>query len=57
MAALLRSVGEGPTEASHNAAVVLSRPLDDQQFLFGLECLIGGLEAKFAAAATDRGPP
>jgi TetR/AcrR family tetracycline transcriptional repressor len=51
MAAMLRSVGEAPTEASDNAAVVLSRPLDEEQFLFGLECLIGGLEAKFAAAA------
>jgi AcrR family transcriptional regulator len=49
-AALLRSVEGVSPDALQEAAVVLSRPLDDAQFLFGLECLIRGLEDKFAGA-------
>lgn len=42
-------VVEGLSEpAVHEAAVVLAQPLDDAQFLFGLECLICGLADKVA---------
>ncbi|HEX4196044.1 MAG TPA: TetR/AcrR family transcriptional regulator [Caulobacteraceae bacterium] len=47
--ALLRAVEDIPREASHDAALVLSQPLDDDQFLFGLDCLIRGLEEKVRA--------
>jgi len=47
-AVLLQSVQGVSPDALQDAAVVLSRPLDDAQFLFGLECLIRGLEDKFA---------
>jgi AcrR family transcriptional regulator len=55
-ATLLRSVEGASPGALQEAARVLSRPLDDAQFLFGLECLIRGLEDKFAdvdGAQTD----
>jgi AcrR family transcriptional regulator len=52
-AALLRSVDGVSPDALHDAAVVLSRPLDDVQFLFGLDCLIRGLEDRFAAVQTE----
>jgi hypothetical protein len=39
--------------ALRDAAIVLSRPLDDAQFLFGLDCLIRGLEDRFAAVQTE----
>jgi AcrR family transcriptional regulator len=48
-AALLQSVEGVSPDALQDAALVLSRPLDDAQFLFGLECLIRGLEDKFAS--------
>lgn len=39
--------GMDPT-VSRDAAVVLARPLDDRQFLFGLDCLIKGIEDRIA---------
>jgi AcrR family transcriptional regulator len=52
-AALLRSVDGVSPDALRDAAVVLSRRLDDDQFLFGLDCLIRGLEDRFAAAQSE----
>lgn len=51
LAAMLRSVEDITQDQARDAAVVLARPLDDDQFLFGLECLIGGLERKVELAA------
>lgn len=47
---MLEVVEDISESASREAAVVLARPLDDAQFLFGLECLIRGLADKFEAA-------
>ena len=49
---MLQAVEDIPAEVRQGAAVVLSRPLDDQQFLFGLDCLIRGLEDRFADLGT-----
>ncbi len=51
LAAMLQAVEDIPAEAMRDAAQVLARPLDDEQFLFGLDCLIRGLEDKVPAAA------
>jgi hypothetical protein len=38
---------DGPTPVAINdAADVLARPLDDEQFTFGLDCVIRGLAQK-----------
>jgi TetR/AcrR family tetracycline transcriptional repressor len=50
LAGLLDVVEGVPPDTLRGAAVVLARPLDEKQFLFGLECLIRGLEGKFEAA-------
>jgi AcrR family transcriptional regulator len=55
LATLLEVVEGVSAEASHDAATVLARPLDEKQFLFGLECLIRGLETKFGTALCDCG--
>ena len=52
LAAMLQAVEDIPADVRQSAAVVLSRPLDDQQFLFGLDCLIRGLEDRFADLGT-----
>lgn len=52
VAAMLQNVEDIPPEASRDAAMVLARPLDDSQFLFGLECLIRGLEVRIDAVGT-----
>lgn len=52
LAAMLAPVGGVSEQAREDAARVLSRPLDDEQFLFGLDCLIRGLEGKVAAAGS-----
>jgi AcrR family transcriptional regulator len=49
LSAMLQTVDGVSADAQQNAALVLSRPLDDHQFLFGLECLLRGLEDKVAA--------
>jgi hypothetical protein len=49
LAGLLDIVEGVPPDTLHGAAVVLARPLDEKQFLFGLECLIRGLENRFEA--------
>jgi AcrR family transcriptional regulator len=49
LARMLKIVEDLSDAASREAAVVLARPLDEVQFLFGLECLIGGLADKFQA--------
>lgn len=54
LAALLE-VAEGiSAEESADAAVVLARPLDEHQFMFGLDCIIAGLEARFAVLTEDQ---
>ena len=50
LAVMLEVVEDLSEAASREAALVLARPLDDAQFLFGLDCLICGLADKFAAA-------
>lgn len=53
LAALLEIAdGISPEEAG-DAAVVLARPLDDPQFLFGLDCVIAGLGVRFKAHKTS----
>ncbi len=47
--ALLREVDDIPRQAVETVANVLSRPLDDGQFLFGLDCIIVGIEQRIAA--------
>ena len=47
LAAMLEVVADIPAEARQSAAAILSRPLDDDQFLFGLDCLIRGLDHRF----------
>ena len=54
LSAMLQAVEDIPAEVRQDAAVVLSRPLDDQQFLFGLDCLIRGLEDRFAELGKDQ---
>jgi AcrR family transcriptional regulator len=49
LAALLEIADGLSQEESDDAAMVLSRPLDEVQFLFGLDCVIAGLSARFAA--------
>ena len=44
---ILEAVDDIPKSSIVPAASVLSRPLDEDQFLFGLDCLIQGLERKF----------
>jgi len=50
LAAMLDEVEGLDPEVSQAAAVVLSRPLDDRQFLFGLDCLIAGIEDRIRQA-------
>lgn len=50
LASMLEAVEDLSASAARDAANVLAKPLDDAQFSFGLECLIQGLERKFAAA-------
>jgi len=47
LAALLASDTAIRPEAVPLAAGILSRPLDDAQFLFGLDCLLDGMDARF----------
>jgi len=47
--ALLREVDDIPAQAVRTVADVLSRPLDDAQFIFGLDCIIAGIEQRIAA--------
>ncbi len=49
LSALLHGVEGIDTRAIPQAAKVLARPLDDQQFLFGLESLLDGVDARFKA--------
>lgn len=49
IAAILRETEGVPHHATQIAANVLSQPLDDAQFRFGLDCLIKGIEAQIAA--------
>lgn len=49
LAALLEIADGISPEESADAASVLAQPLDDAQFMFGLDCLIAGLTARFAA--------
>lgn len=44
LAAMLDGVEGLDPAVSRDAAVVLARPLDDRQFLFGLDCLIKGID-------------
>jgi AcrR family transcriptional regulator len=50
LAGLLEVVENLSEAASREAAVVLARPLDDRQFLFGLNCLLSGLADRFQTA-------
>lgn len=50
LAGMLETVSGLSEDAARDAAQVLAKPLDDAQFLFGLECLIEGLERKFGQA-------
>lgn len=49
LSALLRTVDGIDAHAIPQAAKVLSRPLGDAQFLFGLECLLEGIGARLDA--------
>lgn len=49
IAAILRETEDIPRHATQIVAQVLSQPLDDAQFRFGLDCLITGMEAQIAA--------
>lgn len=55
LAGMLQAVEDLSEAATREAAVVLARPLDDAQFLFGLECLICGLADKFAGVGVADG--
>lgn len=44
LAAMLDGVEGLEPAVSREASIVLARPLDDRQFLFGLDCLIKGIE-------------
>ena len=48
LAAMLDQVEGLEPDVSRDAAIVLARPLDDRQFLFGLDCLIKGIEDRIA---------
>lgn len=45
---IVRSVGEIPEYAVADIAHIISHPVDEAQFKFGLECLILGIEKKIA---------
>ncbi len=49
LSALLRSVEGINTRAVAQAAKVLARPLDEKQFLFGLESLLDGIDGRLRA--------
>jgi AcrR family transcriptional regulator len=53
LARLLERVDGISRQAAGDAAVVLARPLDETQFLFGLECLIRGLADRFESACAQ----
>lgn len=55
LAGMLEAVDDLSEAASREAAVVLARPLDDAQFLFGLDCLIRGMAEKFARVGAGAG--
>ncbi len=55
LAAMLDDVEELDPHVAREAAVVLARPLDDRQFLFGLDCLIKGIEERIALLLDDAG--
>lgn len=55
LAAMLDRVEGLEPEVSRDAAIVLARPLDDRQFLFGLDCLIKGIEERIALLLADAG--
>lgn len=48
LAAMLDEVEGLDPDVSREAAIVLARPLDDRQFLFGLDCLIKGIDDRIA---------
>jgi AcrR family transcriptional regulator len=54
LTAMLRAVDGVSENERHEAAGVLARPLDDRQFLFGLECLIRGLEDRIGKVRPTR---
>ncbi len=47
--AMLEGIEDISAEAVQEVAVVLARPLDEAQYLFGLDCLIRGLQEQFSA--------
>lgn len=49
LAAVLEGADVVPAEEAADAAAVLARPLNDAQFLFGLDCILEGLAARFRA--------
>lgn len=48
---MLESVEDIPPADVPAAAAVLSHPIDDEQFLFGLDCLISGIEQRMKRQA------
>jgi AcrR family transcriptional regulator len=48
---MLEAAGDIPPADIPAAASVLSHPIDDDQFLFGLDCLIAGIEQRLADKA------
>lgn len=53
LSSMMRSVEGISARGLHLAPQVLSQQLDETQFLFGLECLISGLEARIANRPTS----